>query len=192
MPISHINVGILLPQYTLLGGNFTIDSGAARTLGALLAIRDVNNKTDGILDHLLPHTDLRFAVRNTMRVTGVASSHAIQLAQYAFEREGVAGVVGAATSDSTMQAATTLGEARIPLISPSAASHKLSDALTYPYFFRTTATTVIFNMALVEMISSFLGYSAVATAIRAQRVLDPRTSGSSPHRHTPCRAFAPR
>ena len=56
-------MGGLFAQFSLNSdGKYVVDQAAVRQMAAVqMAIEQVNNKNDGVYDHLLPNTQVRFA-----------------------------------------------------------------------------------------------------------------------------------
>ena len=137
-PPATVRVGCLSPSFkTAAAGLGTDDSGIKRFSSFYLALKEINNKTDGVWDDLLPNTTLQFAWVDSKRDDAAALFGALELATNAFSSEGVVGVVGAASSGPSTSAALCLKVTETPQISYSATSPLLSDGKTYPYFLRT-------------------------------------------------------
>jgi len=78
----------------------------------------INNKSDGRADDLLPNTRLRIAFRDSARQPQAALRAAIELTSSAFQARGVSAIVGAASSSASMSAAQVPARlAPLPLIS---------------------------------------------------------------------------
>ncbi len=62
---SSVNIG---GMFSLFDSNGVVQNDAVQYLSAfLMAVEDINNKTDGIFDDVLPGTTLKFAIRGTPR-----------------------------------------------------------------------------------------------------------------------------
>ena len=93
-PQFEIRVGIMLP---FLG---TADKGFARVgwsprVGVYQALREINNKSDGVADDLLPGRTLLFAYRDSKCDSAVALESALHLVNDAFGGRGVDVIIGA-------------------------------------------------------------------------------------------------
>ena len=113
-----VRLGGLFPRFKTAESGFKLDNAGVRRLTAfVMAIREINNKTDGIVDDLLPNTTLQFAVRDSKRDAASAFAGARQLALETFGGLGVSAVIGAASSDPSMMAALALNPTKTPQIS---------------------------------------------------------------------------
>ena len=145
-------------------------------LGVYHALEEINNKSDGVADELLPRTRLEFAFFDSKCSATHGLTGATYLTQHAFGGTGVKAIIGAGCSVATLPAALAAAVAPIPLISPHATSPRLSDGSTYPFFLRTAVADSfqmegivdllfnLFNYTLVEVITAYDTYSTEATA----------------------------
>ena len=70
VPRHQVRIGVLLPIFrgASVSKPFQLDAGGTRRLAAFEhALREINNKTDGFWDDLLPNTDLMFAFHDSRR-----------------------------------------------------------------------------------------------------------------------------
>ena len=102
-----------------------------------LALREINNKTDGVADELLPDTRLEFAYRDSKCNDFFGFYGAVELHRDVFDGQGVHAMIGTACSVSSLPVAFVTARAQIPTISYSATSGELSDGASYPFFART-------------------------------------------------------
>ena len=116
------------------------------------ALREINNKTDGVTDNLLPRTRLRFAYLDSKCDSSHALVGALHLARDAFAGAGVIALVGAGCSKATESAAQVAAASRVPIISPVATSPTLSDGRSFPYFLRTVASDAFTAIAMVDVL----------------------------------------
>ena len=57
-----VNIGGLFPRFRTATSSYSLDSSGVRRYAAFVqAIREINNKSDGVVDDLLPHTQLEGA-----------------------------------------------------------------------------------------------------------------------------------
>jgi len=153
---ESIRVGLLFP---LLKRSFVKDfGGATRLLYALTAIRDINNKTDGRYDDLLPHTRIEFSFRDSKRDAGEATLQAMNLVQ----KDGVQFVIGPASSSPAMAVHSILKTFHVPQMGYSSTSKALSEDSVYPYFARTAPTDTVLAKGIVRFLSKELGWNYVS------------------------------
>eukprot|EP00966_Prymnesium_polylepis_P279386 6454467-Prymnesium_polylepis.1 len=62
---SVVRLGVLLPTFGSETQSFRPLQNSSRLVPIYQALLEINNKTDGIADHLLPHTHLEFAYRDS-------------------------------------------------------------------------------------------------------------------------------
>ncbi|KAL1520050.1 hypothetical protein AB1Y20_023526 [Prymnesium parvum] len=84
-PVTEVRVGILLPLFGLDGGS---QSWSPR-VGVYQAIREINNKSDGVADHLIPKTQLLIAFRESKCDATTSLTTSLQLTRESFGGEGV-------------------------------------------------------------------------------------------------------
>lgn len=167
--ITSVRVGALFPMVKFQGtDSATLDQGGILRLTAfLLAVDEINNKTDGVADGLLPNTELRFVLRDSRRDPLVALVGALELvgscsAGAPDSQEGIVAAVGAASSGPSESAAAAFERHMVPQISYSSTSAILSDGTAFPYFLRTPPSDVFQAEAMVDVLSNRFNYSAVA------------------------------
>eukprot|EP00966_Prymnesium_polylepis_P222244 5142048-Prymnesium_polylepis.1 len=138
--------------------------GWSPRVGVYQAFREINNKTDGVDDHLLPITTLRFAYLDSKCDGSYGLDGALRLTNQAFGGKGVNAIIGAGCSSASVPAALVSDSLHVPIISPSSLSTTLSDGQSYPYFLRTPPSDDFVNTGLVEVIQRLFNYTAVALA----------------------------
>ena len=105
----------------------------------LMAVTDLNNKTDGLYDDLLPYTNISFAVA-TEKKYDHGSHQEIQQAlalTKSFNGNGIDVLVGAARDKETKYAAYLYNDFDILTASYGASTSELSWANIYNYVIRT-------------------------------------------------------
>ena len=151
--IEEVRVGVLLP---------IVGSSWSPRLGVYQALTELNNKSDGIADDLLPSVRLAFAFRDSKCNSNTALAEMLDLSRSAFGGRGVQVVVGAGCSSASEVAARVAGIENVPIISPSAASPILSNGAALPYFLRTPPSDAIKSVGMVDVLKNLLDYNAVA------------------------------
>ena len=110
-----VRIGGLFPKFKTAAHNFKLDTSGIRRLSSFyMAINEINNKSDGVADKLLPHTELRFAVRDSKRDDSSAFFGALELTREVFGGAGVKAIVGAASSGPSKAAALVTARAQVP------------------------------------------------------------------------------
>ena len=144
---KSIKLGMLFPL--LRKESMAKDFGGANRLRhALAAIEDINNKTDGRYDDILPETEIKYTLRDSKRDSGEATLGALDLLQ----NWGAQIILGPASSTPTMTVQSVLKTFNVPQISYSATSKALSDSKVYPTFARTAPTDTITAQVLVRFL----------------------------------------
>ena len=101
-----VRLGGLFPRFRTAASDYSKDlSGIRRYVAFVQAIQEINNKTDGIADNLLPNTRIEFTQRDSKRDDATAFFEARELVIEAFGGQGVDAVVGAASSGPSSLAA---------------------------------------------------------------------------------------
>eukprot|EP00966_Prymnesium_polylepis_P081352 1884688-Prymnesium_polylepis.1 len=131
-------------------------------VGVYQALREINNKSDGVEDYLLPRTQLRIAYADPKCDSYTGLMGALYLTGDAFDGRGVSAIIGAGCSGATTSAAPIAGGSRVPIISPSSSSPGLSDGRVYPYLLRTVPSDGFGMVAMVDCLIMLFNYSVVS------------------------------
>eukprot|EP00966_Prymnesium_polylepis_P065889 1528885-Prymnesium_polylepis.1 len=105
-------------------------------LGAYQALSELNNKTDGVADELLPGTQLRVAYRDSKCDSTTSLTAALHLTRDAFNGQGVDVIIGAGCSGASVTAAQVAAASDVPIVSPYSTSPSLSNGRSFPYLLR--------------------------------------------------------
>ena len=167
-----LRVGALFPMVRSRASNYRLDTGGILRLHAfLMAIDEINDKSDGVHDWLLPQTRLEFVLRDSKRDPITALIGALEVVGTCSTGDsssnGVVATVGAASSEPSKSAAQAFTRSRTPQISYSSTSAALSNGLDYPYFLRTPPSDAYQAKAMVDLLVGLWNYSAVATVATA-------------------------
>ncbi|KAL1499616.1 hypothetical protein AB1Y20_011815 [Prymnesium parvum] len=158
---KQVRLGVLLPMFGTEAVGYSVYSWSPR-VGVYQALREINNKSDGVADELLPHTQLRFAFRDSRCDSAVAMLGALDLTRNAFSSLGVSAIIGAGCSGATQAAAQVARSVNIPMVSPSSTSPSLSDGRAYPYLLRTSASEAITSVGIVAVLQELFHYTSAA------------------------------
>ena len=154
----------LRPKEVRIGGLFSLTneknqidiSGSKMLAASMMALRELNNKTDGIYDNILPETEIKYTIRDPRDDNGMATVEAFYIAHESFNFNSVAGVIGATYSSSSIQSQFIfrLEKFRIPQISYSSSSAILSNP-TFDIFARTFPSDIYQTKLIVKLIQHF-------------------------------------
>eukprot|EP01041_Mallomonas_annulata_P005118 gene5118-10239_t len=158
---SSINIGIFGDKYT--SGRKVDVEGTHNIAAMLLAINEINNKTDGLYDDLLPSTTIKFALRSTQGNFLSASNAAQDFALHVFNGSGVVGAVGSGHDESSRAMGQTFGFTPFKVVNVDygANASELSHGGTYPYFTRTCASNGFEGRILARLIKQQYGWTNV-------------------------------
>eukprot|EP00966_Prymnesium_polylepis_P229971 5321218-Prymnesium_polylepis.1 len=131
-------------------------------VGVYQALREINNKTDGVADLLLPGTLLHFAYRDSKCDASKSLTATLHLTREAFNGQGVSAIIGAACSGASVTAAQVAGGSFVPIVSPTAVSSTLSNGKGYPYFLRVIPSDAFSSIAMADVLRTLFGYTSVA------------------------------
>eukprot|EP00966_Prymnesium_polylepis_P168120 3887074-Prymnesium_polylepis.1 len=107
-------VGMLLPMFGTAASGYASLASLSPRVGAYQAFSDINNKTDGVADDLLPNTRLEFAYHDSKCDANEGLNGALALTRDAFT-EGIDAIVGAGCSGASVPAARVAGIEKIPI-----------------------------------------------------------------------------
>eukprot|EP00966_Prymnesium_polylepis_P271256 6267342-Prymnesium_polylepis.1 len=160
-PPTTVNVGVMYGMfYRGPDGFVTTDASTRRSI--IQASDEINNKSDGVFDYLLPRTTLRIAFRDSQCDSTPGLLSAVYLTHQAFGGEGVSAIVGAACSGASTAATRFAGAFKVPMVSPSATSPTLSNGKEFPYFLRVAPSDAFICVAMVDLLQSLWNYTQVA------------------------------
>ncbi|KAL1522821.1 hypothetical protein AB1Y20_017790 [Prymnesium parvum] len=159
--VSEVRIGLLLPMFETEAAGYSNVVWSPR-VGAYQALREINNKSDGIADDLLPETQLLFVYRDSKCDSVQSLAMVLEQTQDAFGGAGVSAIVGAGCSSASVMAAQVAQGSQVPIISPSSTSPSLSDSNAYPFFLRTIPSDSFSVVAMVDLLLHLWKYSSVA------------------------------
>lgn len=136
--VNEVRVGILLPMFL---GSRHVYSGTRHAV--YQALREVQNRSDGVADDLLPNTTLLFTFTDSKCDGSTSVTGVHNLMRSSFGGAGVHAIIGAACSGASQAATVLAGGLHTPMISPSSTSPTLSDGKAYPYFLRTVPSDAL-------------------------------------------------
>ena len=116
--VPVVRIGVLLAVFGPETSNYAAHSDWSSYPGVWHALLELNDKTDGVADDLLPDTQLLFAFRDSKCDGTFGLSGALELTR-AFDGAGVSAIVGAACSGASVLAARVAAASNVPMISPT-------------------------------------------------------------------------
>jgi ABC-type branched-subunit amino acid transport system substrate-binding protein len=118
----------------------------------LMAVREINNKHDGIEDDLLPNTKIVVAARSPQRNLIQGALAAKTFIDDVFKGQPIHACVGPVSNDASYSSQLLFSYSDIPQISYGADCDDLSVAATYKYFSRTYPSESFQGRALSKLI----------------------------------------
>ncbi|KAL1529245.1 hypothetical protein AB1Y20_000200 [Prymnesium parvum] len=158
--ISEVRIGVLLGMFLTAEGGYQKLEWSPR-VGVFQALREFNNKTDGVADDLLPGVRLRVAFKDPKCDAATALQSSLHLLD-AFDSDGVSAIIGASCSGASVTAAQVAQGAGVPIISPSSTSPLLSDGRKYPYFLRVVPSDAFAAVAMLRVLQRLWNYTAAS------------------------------
>eukprot|EP00966_Prymnesium_polylepis_P334589 7389957-Prymnesium_polylepis.1 len=159
--VREVRLGVLLPMFGAQTAGYNAVRWSPR-VEVYQALREINNKSDGIDDSMLPNTQLHFAYRDSKCEASSALTEALHLTRDAFKGEGVDLMIGAGCSEASETAAQVSKSSSVPMVSPASIAPPLSDGVAYPYFLRTIPSDAVTAAAMVDVLRTLWNYTNVA------------------------------
>lgn len=154
--LFSFQLGITTSTLVSNGTAMVVDqNGAVGTLAMLIAVDHINNKTDGILDHLLPHIPIKYTWINVKNDDNLAVTAAIKMAELP-----ISALIGDFSSDMSIEIQNIVKHRKIAQISPTAASPQLSDKEKYPYFMRTAVDEDFLALRIIEFMKKTMNWNS--------------------------------
>ncbi len=161
------------PEVIKVGGFFNpfdesgkFDSAGAQYLASfLMAIREINNKSDGILDDLLPGTELVVAIESAEGLMG-GEEAALYFSNQVFGT-GIDVAVSALNNHYVSTAHVVFNEERVPMVHSVATLPELGDGVAYPYKVGITPVETYQGMVFQSILCDYFKYrkfSVIASA----------------------------
>eukprot|EP01041_Mallomonas_annulata_P008623 gene8623-17790_t len=157
--MTTIRIGGLFPQTDFNG---IVDNiGAQYMASFLMAIREINNKTDGIADDLLPNINLVIAVRNTKQKFIETFHAATELTTKAFNNSGIQAAIGPASVEEVEGATPVYNRYDINYVTYASTASYLSYVEPFPYYIRTAFSDAFQGIAMADMIYKTFNWKKV-------------------------------
>jgi hypothetical protein len=134
-------------------------SGTQSLAAMIMALNEINNKSDGIYDDILPNTKLQFVVRPTKRSFSISVNSAAYVAGTAFGGQGVIAAVGPASLAGTapiMASSLLFNEYNVLQFSHGAYYSEVSYKSTYTRLMRSIPSNSFEGRVLASIVSQHL------------------------------------
>jgi ABC-type branched-subunit amino acid transport system substrate-binding protein len=157
--VPSVNIGALFAPIDSTGAMSL--SQAEHLAAFIMAINEINDKTDGIYDDLLPSTHLSIAVRGSAELP--AAMDGFSELRESFSGEGVFSVVNALPSAEALLINQVSTAAKVAQIISVANSAKFFIHEDYPYVSRTLAVQAYESVVLSELLCSYFKARKIVT-----------------------------
>jgi len=127
-----------------------------------MAIKEINNKSDGNFDDLLPNVSIKYSIKRTNGGYFQSVQKAIELTTVAFNKTGIDACIGAQSNTESKAIAQIFNAFSTIQISYGSTSSSLSYRDPFPYFFRTCISDAAQSLAMANMIYNYFGWRKVS------------------------------
>ena len=160
-PPKYIHIGGLFPVVT---PDNTVNWDGFQYMAAfLMAVKEINDKKDGIEDNLLPRTKIKISVGGSDGSYFGAVNNALYFEKIAFNGSGIDACIGANADTESNAIAQIFNVFDTIQISYGSTASYLSYLGPYPYFFRTCTSEAYQSVGLASMIKTVFGWNHVST-----------------------------
>ena len=162
IPPSVLYVGGIGPKFTT---SDTVNVAGTHAIAAIvMAIREINNRSDGIADKILPNTTIKYAFRFPRQNYIEALNAAQDLANTVFNGKGIVGLIGTSSTASTQATAQVFAYTsyNVPQVAYGATASTLGHKDTYPYVLRTCASDAYEGKVLADIVYHYFNWKTVA------------------------------
>ena len=163
---SFFRIGFIFPAFVADGTSSTdyVDNDGIQYLASfLLAVEQINNKTDGRWDDILPNSELKVVVRDSTGPFTTDIEAAIYQTTKAFNKSGIHAAIGASTNIASSAIAQIYNEHKINQVAYGSTGSFLSYVGPYPYYFRTIMDDAYQGYAIADIMFKEFGYSKIST-----------------------------
>jgi hypothetical protein len=130
-----------------------------RQAGFLMAVNEINDKTDGIADDILPNVHVRRACRDSHRTFANTVLGAINLETHNFQPAGAHAVIGAGDNLVSEALGTYLAGVDVAQISYGSTATELSHSDNYPTFLRVVPSDGYQGTVMADIIANHFGWT---------------------------------
>ena len=163
--ISVVRIGVLLPMFSTRLLEYRRFK-RAQFAAVYLALREINNKTDGIEDGLLPTTTIEFAYRDSKcdLLNGMLGAQSLITETFSAldDGDGVDAIIGTGCRQATIPAAQLAAQSRVLMLSPVVNIEPSEVDVDYGYFVRMVPAPTLLASTMVGVLRDLFGYTDVA------------------------------
>eukprot|EP00736_Rhodelphis_marinus_P004030 Rmarinus@m.19029 len=154
LPAPYVHLAAFLPMHWISDVLPKMHSVSPQHLAAVvMALDEINNKTDGIRDHLLPNTIIRFTWRDTFNLDDM-SAYVAEEAPNMFGGAGADVVLASYFSSDSIAIQNVLQLYSIPQVGYASTWAELSDVEKYPFFTRVVPSDGFMGAALADTLAN--------------------------------------
>eukprot|EP01041_Mallomonas_annulata_P018523 gene18523-37490_t len=156
-----VNLGIIASRFNKNGHQY--HDGTHQIAAMMMAVKEINNKNDGVHDNLLPNTTIKFVLRTPTQDFLQGLEAAQYIVNEAFEGEGAHIIVGAGGDETSRAAGQILGYEKVKVnqIDFNAAGSFLSHGDLYPFYNRVNPVDAYAGGAIARFIWDHYGWTNV-------------------------------
>eukprot|EP01041_Mallomonas_annulata_P010083 gene10083-21015_t len=156
-----INVGVIASPFTTTGTIIT--DGTHQIAAIIMALKEINDKTDGIHDDLLPHTQIKFALRAPAQNFLRGLEAAQDMSTDVFGGKGIKAVIGAGGDETSRATGQVFGYERFKVnqIDFASAGSFLSHGDLYPYYNRVNPVDAFVGTVIAKFIKDHYGWAKI-------------------------------
>eukprot|EP01036_Dinobryon_divergens_P050238 gene50238-67279_t len=162
-PISAkpVHVGGLFPLTFTTKHNNPI--GLQYLASFLMAIREINDKNDGIADELLPNTPLLISVRNTQGDFIQSLNVANDVSSSGFNGKGIDACIGPASVTEVQGVTPVFNRYSINHVTYASTASFLSYVQPFPYYIRAAFSEAFQSIGMADLIQWKFNWKKVVT-----------------------------
>jgi ABC-type branched-subunit amino acid transport system substrate-binding protein len=159
-PPAVIKIGGLFSAFTEQG---TLDIAQVEHMYAfLMALREINDKTDGIADDLLPNSQIVFASMNYIP-ENLAAVHAVDYVVHSFFESGVVATVNALPSVTSLATDMITSVEKVFQVLVDSTDSKFGNGEDHPYKAQTGVLDTFNGMVLQQIMCDYYHIAKVVT-----------------------------
>jgi ABC-type branched-subunit amino acid transport system substrate-binding protein len=159
-PKAHFNIAAQSP--IKLDDGTPDYEGIAVEAAILLAIKEINNKTDGFMDDILPESELRLVMRSTTYSFQEGVEVALEQFEAFGDDEEPVGCVGPMSYSGMRGSAPIFEDKHIAQIGYNARESALGYSDIYPNVLRTVPGYYVDGLVLADLVHDYFNYNRVA------------------------------
>ena len=153
-PVAHVEIAGMFP---------VLDTkGYQEKAAFVLALKQINDKRDGVADYLLPRTTIKYTIQNSYNTYLGSLEDALSMELSSFNGTGIIACIGAAFDIESEAIAQVFNAFYTNQISYGSTASALSYAGPYPRFFRTCTSEAAQSIALADLVYNYFKWERVS------------------------------